>query len=211
MTSMSNQPFLLSLAQAANQKGNYKVYRTLLHDQQNQFKDYVNDYFDADMSARNLFLFLKKADYELLHIQHEYDDIVSESDTAFYHYWTMMIEDTRQFVSIGFKTLQFQARCPASMLEEGHSHPFPHCNWTAHRSDLMEAIVGFFQADVIRMQDGSRPSFALFAKEIGEVFGVTFSNPYFEMQKILNRKKNQTPFLTRVISSIKKKSGEGNL
>jgi len=57
MTSMSNQPFLLSLAQAANQKGNYKVYRTLLHDQQNQFKDYVNDYFDADMSARNLFLF----------------------------------------------------------------------------------------------------------------------------------------------------------
>ena len=62
MTNMNNQPFLLSLGQAANQTGNDKAFRTLLHEQQSEFKDFVNDYFDAGMSASKLFLFLKQAD-----------------------------------------------------------------------------------------------------------------------------------------------------
>jgi len=72
----------------------------------------------------------------------------------------------------------------------------------------MEAIVGFFQADVIRLQDGSRSSFALFAKEIGNIFGITFNHPHDEMRRILNRKKNQTPFLNRIIATLKGKSDD---
>ena len=92
------------------------------------------------------------------------------------------------------------------MLAEDDEQPdFPLCNWTAQRADLMEIIVGIYQADVIRMQDGSRPTFTHFARAIGHVFGITFKNPHEEMRKVLKRTIRQTPFLNRIIAAIKGK------
>jgi len=207
MTNLSNQPFLLSLKQATKQICDYQDdYEIVLQEQQDEFKEYVQNYFNSDVAAPKRFQFLKTADYKLERIHLMYADAIRENNTDFYRFWSMLITDTRRFISIGIDTLNFQAICPAHMLTDEHARKFPLCNWTAQRSDLMEAIVGFFQADIIRLQDGSRPSFALFAKEIGSIFGITYNNPHFEMRKILNRKREQTPFMNRIIAGLKDKS-----
>ena len=69
----------------------------------------------------------------------------------------------------------------------------------------MKAIVGIFQANVIRLKDGNRPPFSLFAQEIGNIFGITINRPHNEMQKVLRRKRDQTPFFNRIIDSMKNK------
>jgi hypothetical protein len=43
-------------------------------------------------------------------------------------------------------------------------------------------------------------------KFIGGFFGISYANPHEEMKRVLNRKKNQTPFFNRVIDSIKNKN-----
>jgi len=204
MINLCSQPFLLSLQQSAQQKDNHQDYEVLLQEQQNEFKEYVQNCFDSEMAAPKRFQFLRRADYELDSIHLRYAGNIEENNANFYRFWSMLIVDTRRFIAIGVDTLNFQAICPAHMLPEA-VQSFPSCNWTAQRSDLMEAIVGFFQADCIRLQDGSRPSFALFAKAIGNVFGITFNHPHDEMRKILNRKREQTPFFNRIIASIKNK------
>ena len=206
MTNFSNQPFFSLLEQAANQTVSYRDFEPLLKEQQCHFKEDVEERFFSGLSAPKRFYFLTDVDYDLCRIRKEYASQIREADADFFRFWSMMIDDARHFVAIGIKTLKFQAQCPAHMLTEEHARKFPLCNWTAQRSDLMEAIVGFFQADVIRLQDGSRPSFALFAKEIGSLFGITFNHPHDEMRRIINRKKNLTPFLNRVINGIKIKS-----
>jgi hypothetical protein len=207
MTNLSNQPFLLSLEEAVKQTDSSEGYEILLQEQNSHFKKQVYECIHSGFPAPKRFYSLKKADYELHSIRQKYADSIRENNLAFHRFWTMMIDDTRRFIDLGIETLKFQAKCPSHMLTETeHTHSFPPCNWTAHRSDLMELIVGVYQADVIKFQDGSRPSFALFAKEIGEVFGITFSNPHDEMRRILNRKKSQTPFFNSIIACLKGKS-----
>jgi hypothetical protein len=203
---INNQPFLLSMEQAASQTGDYTDYEALLRKQQGAFLKYVEEWFDFGIAAPKRFRFLKTVECKLDTIQATYTDIIREHDANFHRFWSLLIDNTRKFVSIGVETLKFQSKCPSHILTETeHLHKFPSCNWTANRSDLMELIAGIYQADVIKLQDGSKPSFALFAKEIGAVFGLTFSNPHEETRKILNRKKNQTPFLNRIIACLKDK------
>jgi hypothetical protein len=211
MINLSSQPFLLSLEQAAAQTGDYTGYEALLEEQQSAFLQYVEDFFDADIAARKRFQFLKTVQQRLDFIRLKYSDTVKERNADFHRSWSLLITDTWQIASVGVKTLEFQSRCPSHMLAETEqSHTFPLCKWNASRSDLMELIVGVYQADVIRLQDDSKPSFALFAKETGAVFGITFSNPHDEMRKILTRKKTQTPFFNRIISCLKGKIDDIN-
>ena len=212
MINLSNQPFLQSLQQIADKTGNSFDYETVLHEQQDSFKEYVQQCFNSGVAAPKRFQFLKTADNKLCRIHLEYADKIKEADVEIYRLWVMLIDDARSFIAIGIDTLRFQQKCPAHMLvEEQPAGSFPLCNWTAQRSDLMEAIVALFLMDVIRLKDGSRPSFALFAKEIGGIFGITFINPHAEMKKIFNRKKNLTPFLSSMIAVLKEKFDELNL
>jgi hypothetical protein len=192
------------MEQAATQTGDCTDYETLLQKQQGAFLKYVEEWFDAAIAAPKRFRFLKTVECKLETIQLMYTDIIKKHDADFYRFWSLLITTTRQFVSIGVETLEFQSNCSAYMLAEPEqSQMFPLCKWTANRKDLMEIIVGIYQTDVIRLQDGCRPSFALFAKAIGNVLGIEYSNPHAEMQKVLNRKRDQTPFMHRIIECMK--------
>jgi hypothetical protein len=207
MKNLCSHPFLLSLNDAARQTDNFETCKALLQKQQRQFQEYVDDCFNSETPAPKRFWFLKKASHELFRIHLEYSDRLKENHPDFYRFWKIMIEEAQHFLSAAIETLDFQRKCPAHMLAEA-GHPFPVCNWTAQRSDLMEMITAVFHVDAVRLQDGSRPSFALFAKAIGDFVGVDFSHPHKEMQRIFDRKKNQTPFLNRIIANLKQKSSK---
>jgi len=204
MEDLNKHPFLLSMQQAVEKTGDWDGYETLLQEQQDAFKDYLNEYFNSEMPAPKRFQFLKRAEYEVSRINRKEADKIRQTGEKFFGFWSMMIEDTLQFISIGVKTLEFQRKCPAHMLTET-VQSFPACIWTAHKIDLMEAMVGLHQIDAIRLQDGSRPSFPLFAQSIGNIFGITFDDPKKEAHKVLARKKNPTPFFERIITVLKNK------
>jgi len=204
MEDLCNQPFLLLLRQAVEQTGDFQGYETLLQERQSAFKEYVYEYYSSEMPAPKRFYFLKRADYEVCIIRQKYSKKIKEKDENFYQFWEMMIDDTLRFISIGVDTLEFQRKCPAHMLTET-VQSFPACIWTAHKIDLMEAMVGLHQIDAIRLQDGSRPSFPLFVQSIGNIFGITFDDPKKEAHKVLTRKKNPTPFFERIITVLKNK------
>ena len=150
----------------------------------------LKNVFFSGLAAHKRFYFLKTIEAGLYEIHKDYASALRGGNVHFYHFWVKMIDDTRRFIKIGLDVLEYQRKCPAHLLvDEEKTRTFPICQWTAQRSDLMEAIVGLYHADIIRMQDGSRPSFMVFAKEIGNVFGVTFNYPHDEMRKIINRKK----------------------
>jgi len=215
MININQQPFLFTLEQAAThlrlhnnckQTVDYRAFEALLKEQKRDFKEYVEECFFSDLSAHKRFYFLKSIEDELYEIHQNYADIIRDDDARFYQFWIKIVDDARRHIKIGIDVLKYQRKCPPHLLVDAEkTRTFPLCNWTAQRADLMEAIVGIYQTDVIRLHDGSRPSFAVFAKEIGALFGITFSNPHEEMRKILNRKKNQTPFFNRIISVIKEK------
>jgi hypothetical protein len=163
------------MEQAATQTGDYTDYKALLQTQQGEFLKYVQEWFDFSISAPKRFQFLRAVQYKLDSIRLKYADIIQERNADFFRYWSLLITDTWQFVSIGVDTLGFQSNCTAQMLAEPEqSHTFPLCKWNAGRKDLMELIVGIYQTDAIRLQDGCRPSFALFAKAIGNVLGIEY-------------------------------------
>jgi hypothetical protein len=209
MEDLSKQPFLLSMKQAVEKTGDLDAYETLLQEQQDAFMEYLDEHFNSEMPAPKRFHFLKRVEYEMCSIREIDADKIMGNDENFYRFWTMMIADTLRFIAIGVKTLEFQRECPAHMLAEP-SQTYPSFNWKGSRNDLTEATVGIYQADVIRLNDGSRPSFALFSKFIGDFFGITYKNPYAELRKVLDRKRNQTPFLHRIIECLKKKTDDIN-
>ena len=209
MTNLCVYPFLSSLAEVAQQTGDYQQYEALLLEQQNSFDEGISEYFKSSKIASTRFFCLRIAYEELYQIQKTYGEKIKENNADFHRFWSELIESTRRFIVVSVETLRFQRKCPPHMLEDDDEQlTFPLCNWTAQRTDLMEIIVGIYQADIIRMPDGSRPSFTHFTRAIGHVFGITFKNPHDEMRKILNRKKNQTPFLNRVIAAIRGKNDE---
>jgi hypothetical protein len=157
------------------------------------------------MPAPKRFHFLKRADFEMCNLRQKYSDKIRENSENFYQLWAMLIEETVRFILTGIETLEFQARCPAHMLVE-HSQKFPSFKWMATQTDLAECIVGIYQTDVIRLHDGSRPSFVQFAKFIGDFFGITYKYLYSDIGKLLTRKKGATPFLLRIIESIKNRN-----
>jgi hypothetical protein len=205
MKKLNSHPFLLSLRQEITPADNLQAHKSLLYRQQKHFKDYVEECCVPDISAPVRFEFLKLANYELCSIRLQYADTVRESDAGFYHFWSMMIVDTRRFLSVGIDTINFQMICPPHLLTAS-TPTFPAYKWTGSRADLTEGLAALYQADVIRQKDGSRVPFALFANFVGRFFGITYSNPRVEMQKVINRKKNPTPFLSRLISCLKEKS-----
>ena len=204
MMNLSSQPFLLSMQRITAQGSDLENYQSLLKEQQSAFKLYLETCCHSDIPAHERFEFLTNADYELCSVRIMNADAIREKDFDFYRFWLMMIEDTRRFIDIGIKTLRFQRKCPAHMLAES-PHALPLCKWTGNKVDFSEAMVGFFQVDVIRLQDGSRPSFALFAKYFGGFFGITYDNPYTDIRRVINRKKDHAPFLHRMIECLKTK------
>jgi hypothetical protein len=205
MTNLSNQPFLLSMAQAAQQTGNFSDYQTLLNEQQTQFKDFLYETCKPDIPAPVRFEFLSHAEYEICSIRLKYADEIRKIDKDFYRFWSMLIVDTRRYISIGINILNFLTTCPPYLLTEP-SKTFPEYRWMGSRIDLTEGLAALFLSNVIRLKDGKPVAFAPFSKFIGSFFGISFKNPHLEMQKVINRKKNQTPFLDRMIESIKGKN-----
>lgn len=210
MIHLNIQPFLLSLRQDLTHTSHFEGHKTMLYGHQSAFKEYVQNCCDAETPMDKRFEFLKQADYELCSIRLLHADRFRKHDIDFYRYWSMMIVDTRRFLSIGLETIKFLTICPKHLLGE-RPQTLPTYQWTGTRNDLTEAIVGVYQADVIRMKDGSRPSFALFAKFIGGLFGITYKYPQDDFRKIMSRKKNPTPFLNRMINSIKDKNDVVNM
>ena len=93
---------------------------------------------------------MKTADDKLDRKHLKYADHLNENNPDFYRFWSLLISDTRKFVTNGIDTLVFQAKSPVFMLAEPkQAHAFLPCKWTAQRSDLMEAITSIYQADVI--------------------------------------------------------------
>jgi hypothetical protein len=207
MDNLCNQPFLLSLRQAVEQTGDLQGYEALLQEQQSAFKEYLQTSCDTEMPAPKRYQFLKTADYQLSRLRLLCGDKIKEKDVDFFRVWSMLIMDTRWFINVGVETLKFQAECPAHLLTEP-SQTFPEFKWMGSRNDLTEAFTGLYLVDVIRLKDGSRPSYVLFAKFFGSFFGIPYSNPHDEMRRILNRKKNPTPFMLRIIDAIRDKSAK---
>jgi len=203
MEDLVSQPFILSLQQAAKQTDNNQSIQDLLEEQQIAFKEYVCSYFNSDLPAPKRYHFLKIAEYILNKIFKKYAELVKENNEQFYKFWAFLIDDARSYVHIGIETLKFQTKCPAHMLTEP-VQSFPACIWTAKKIDLSEVMAGIHHIDAIRLQDGSRPSFTLIAQSIGSVFGITIEDPHDELRNVLTRKKNQTPFLNRMIAALKK-------
>jgi hypothetical protein len=202
MIDLSNQPFLLSLKQTAKQKDDTPNVRNLLKEHQNTFREYVFEHYKSDLAAPKRYQFLKTADYTLNKIRKKYADRIKENNAAFYDFWAWMIDDVRSYIAVFVETLEFQRKCPAHMLSEP-VQSFPPCIWTAQKIDLKEAIKGLYEIDAIRLQDGSRPSFPLFAQSIGSIFGIKFDDPVREHSKVLIRKRNQTSFFERIITVLK--------
>ena len=205
MTNLCSQPFLLSLRQEPETTCNTESYKTLLQKQQSAFMGYLRDCCNSEVSAIKRYEFLKTADHQLCSIRLKCAGKIRENSPDFYQFWGMLIVDTRRFISVGTTTLEFQRDCPPHMLAEP-TKTFPEYKWLGSRNDLTEGLVALFLAGVIRLKDGKPVSFAAFAKYVGSFFGISYSNPHDDMKKILNRKKNQTPFLYRLIESIKGKS-----
>ena len=202
MIDLFRQPFLSSLQKDVSQTDSLDSHKALLQEHQSEFKVYVHTRCSSETVMYKRFYFLQIAIYVLHNIRSDIADRYQESHEDYFRFCSKMIEDTHRFISIDIKTLHFQKECPAWMATEQELTAFPLCQWNAQRADLMELVVGLYQADAIRLLDGSRPSFAHFAKEMGSVFGITFNHPHDEMQRIINRKKNKTPFLSRLISAI---------
>ena len=207
MENLSKQPFLLSMKQATEQTEDFKGYETLLQAQQDAFKEYLYESCHSAIPAQQRYEFLQTAEYEVCHIRLMCADKIRKNNIQFYHFWAMMIVDTRRYINVGIKSLEFQRKCPPHMLVEP-SHTFPDYKWISNRIDLSECLVGLYLTDVIRLKDGRRPPFALFAKFVGNFFGIAYPEPHDDMRKVLNRKKNSTPFLYRIIESIKSKSAK---
>ena len=204
MEHISKQPFLLSLQQAVEQTGDWQVFGTVLQEQQSAFKEYMCSHFNSNLPAPKRYHFLKIADYLLNKISKKHGGQIKEINEQFYTFWSFLIDDARSYVQIGIETLKFQTKCPAHMLSEP-VQSFPACIWTAKKIDLSEVLVGIYHIDAIRLQDGSRPSYPLFAQSIGNVFGITFDEPKKEANRVLSRKKNPTPFFERIIAVLKNK------
>ena len=201
MTNLNNQPFLVSMAQAAQQTGNFSDYQNLLQEQQTQFKDYLDKACRPDIPINNRFDFLSVAEYEICSIRLKYADKIRKTDMDFYHFWSMLIMDTRRYISTGINMLNFLKTCPLHLLTEP-SKTFPEYRWMGSRRDLIEGLAALFHANVIRLRNGNPISFATFANFIGSFFGITFKNPYDEMRKVISRKRDKTAFLNKLIESI---------
>lgn len=124
MTNLDNQPFIVSLKQAANhlccskcrQTFSCKDYEALLKEQQRDFKELIERRFFIDLtSPHKCFYFLKTAKDVLYRIHLNHSDAVRESDLVFYRYWATIIDETRRFIKIGIDTLRFQRKLPAHM------------------------------------------------------------------------------------------------
>ena len=204
MVNMRNQPFLMSLQREAGQTGDFEDFKTLLLEQQNAFKEFLYDHCHSKISVELRYEFLKTADYEICSIRLMCADKIRENDAVFFRFWSNLTMDTRRYINIGVKTLEFLTTCPVHMLKEP-SKTFPDFEWTANKIDLSEVLVGIYQIDVIRSIDGSRPSFEHFVQYFGNVFGISYDYLYTDARRVINRKKSQTPFLLRVIAAIKSK------
>jgi hypothetical protein len=208
MINLSSQPFLSSLVHVAEQPGNYAEYRTLLQEEQSAFLEYVQNCFDTAAPAQKHYLFLRTADIILNHIHLVYSEDVRKNSADFYRFWAQSITETRQFLSIYVETLKFEAKCPAYMLAEPEPkpEPLPPFVWMPPHRDLMEFMTGVFQTDAIRLPNGKQPTFTYFVNKFaGGLFGITFAKPHDEMDRVLSRKRDQTPFFNRIIACLKKK------
>ena len=207
MTNLNDQPFLFSMKREMEQISDLEGHKTLLQAQQSAFKTYLSECCHSEIPAPERFEFLSIADYEVCSLRLLYTDKIRENNDGFYRFWSILLADTRRFISAGIKTLEFQISCPAYLLTKP-TPTFPSFTWTGTRTDLMEALVGIYLAGVIRLKNGARPSFTLFVNFIGHFFGITYKHPSDEMRKVLGRKRDQTPFFHRVIKCMKDKDAK---
>jgi len=209
MTDLVNQPFLLSMMQAAQQTGNFDDYQTLLKEQQTVFKRYLYDFCQPDVPLPKRFEFLSLAEYEVCSIRLNYAEKLRKTDMIFYGFWAMLIVDTRRYIANSMNVLHFQKTCPSHLLTEP-GKPVPEYRWTGSRNDLLEGLAAIFHSKIITLKNGKPITFAAFAQFVGSFFGIIFTNPYDELRILLNRKKDPTPFLNRLIVGLKKKSSYDN-
>jgi hypothetical protein len=205
MENLHKQPFLLSMKQAVDETGDLDAYKTLLHEQQSAFKEYLNDSCHSDIPAPIRYQFLQSVDYEVCSIRLMCADKIRANDAFFYRFWAMMIVDTRRYINAGIKTLEFLRKCPPHILSNP-AKTFPDYTWTANRNDMTEVLAGIFLTDVIRLKNGKTPSFAMLARFVGNFFGIDYSHPSQDFKIVIDRKRNQTPFLHRLIESIRNKN-----
>ena len=203
MIHLSRQPFLLSLRQEVGQRSHYEGHKALLDEQLGEFKEYVIEYCEMEIPVFLRFQFLKLADYELGSIRLYCAERIRKRDADYYRYWSMLITDTRRFIAVCVDTINFLTTCPIHLAVV--AQPSATYKWVGKRIELSEALVGVFQMDLIRLADGRRPSFEHFAKCVGGVFGVPYDAPYDDFRKVVNRKRNVTPFLQKMIDGIKGK------
>ena len=205
MTELNNQPFLVSMAQAAQQTGNFEDYRTLLKEQHTLFKNFLDETCKPDTPAPARFDFLKQAEYEICCIRLYFADQIREHNQDFYMFWSKLIVDTRRFIDVGVETLEFLKNCPAHLIAEP-AKTVSEYRWTGSHRDLIEVLAALFKMNVIQLKNGNPLEFTPFANFFGSIFGISYPNPNSEMSRVVNRKKDPTPFLNRMIDRLKAKT-----
>jgi hypothetical protein len=205
MKNLINQPFLLSMRGAVEQTGNFDTYQVQLLEKQDAFREYLYECCHSDKPVQERHAYLKDAKYEMCRIRLMCADKIRERNPGLYRFWTMLIIDTLRFITVGIEKLDFYRKCPKHLLS-APSNMFPIFLWDADRINFSELLVGIYNADVVKQQDGSHLDFDPFAKSFGNVFGITYNRPQDDLRAVLQRKKSKTPFLLRLIDGINKKN-----
>jgi hypothetical protein len=198
------------LEQAKNQTNKFESYVSSLREHQKQFKVLLQEYIYSEEPAPKRFHILKNIKSGLSNIRSMHGGWIRENHPVLFEKWALMIKDTRRCISNGIEMLQFQTTCPAQMLSDP-IEPLSDFHWTVNHVDFGEILVGIHHADAVRLQDGSSPSFALLTKIVGKNFGLRIDDPRELYRRVVTRKKNQTPFLNRMIYHIKNKSNQISL
>ena len=104
------------MQQTAEQIDNFEGYEAFMLAQQGDFKEYLSDSYNSDISIHKRYEFLQTVDYELCSLRLMYANKIKENDVVHFRFWNSLILDTRKYVQIGIKTLDFQRKCPEHMV-----------------------------------------------------------------------------------------------
>jgi hypothetical protein len=205
MKNLINQPFLLSMRGAVEQTGNFDGYAVQLLEKQFAFKEYLYECYHADIPVQERHECLEDAKYEMCSIRLMCADTIRKHNPGLYQLWTKLVIDTLRFITVSIDKLEFYRKCPKHLFV-APSKTFPMYKWDTERINLSELIVGVYNAEVVKLLDGSLPDFDPFAKSVGNFFGITYNRPQDDLRAVVQRKKSKTPFLLRLIEGINRKN-----
>lgn len=75
----------------------------------------------------------------------------------------------------------------------------PQAKWIGTISDLLELIIALSRTGLIKKPSGQDMTLSELAALFGKVFGMKFTDLYGRKSRLLTRKKNESPFLDKLV------------